>query len=84
MHGGASVRHLFDLPARRAFGGVRSLQLAQQLLLKLGCVVVPGQCVLAQAHEAFDEQGRLKSPRAQKAVDRLAANLVRLCGRLAG
>lgn len=67
-----------------AFGGVRSLQLAQQLLLKLGCVVVPGQCVLAQAHEAFDEQGRLKSPRTQKAVDRLAADLVRLCGRFAG
>jgi chromate reductase, NAD(P)H dehydrogenase (quinone) len=41
------------------FGGVGSLQLAQQLLLKLGCHVVPGQCVLPHADKAFDPEGRL-------------------------
>jgi chromate reductase len=64
-------------------GGVRSLQLAQQLLLKLGCHVVPGQCVLPHADKAFGNDGKLTDPRAQKAAGDLAASLVRTASRLA-
>ena len=65
------------------YGGVRSLQLAQQLLLKLGCHVVPGQLTLPHADKAFDEQGGLKEPRSQKALQALAVSLVRTATRLA-
>ena len=66
-----------------AFGGVRSLKLAQQLLLHLGCVVVPGQTALPHADAAFDEDAALKNVRTQQAVTRLAEDLVRLAGRVA-
>jgi len=66
-----------------AYGGVRSLQLAQQLLLKLGCHVVPGQATLPHADQAFDDHGALKDPRGFKAVQTLATELVRTAARLA-
>jgi chromate reductase len=66
------------------YGGVRSLQLAQQLFLKLGCHVVPGQCVLPNADKAFDAQGRPANPRTQKSVQALAAKLVLTATRLMG
>ena len=59
------------------FGGVRSMKLAQQLLLHLGCHVVPAQCFLPKAHEAFDDKGALKDARNQKAVQALADDLLR-------
>ncbi len=59
------------------FGGVRSMKLAQQLLLHLGCHVVPAQCFLPKAHEAFDDKGVLKDARNQKAVQTLADDLLR-------
>jgi chromate reductase, NAD(P)H dehydrogenase (quinone) len=64
-------------------GGVRSLQLAQQLLLKLGCHIVPGQCILPHADQAFDGQGKLREERSQKAVKALVDRLIDLTGRLA-
>jgi chromate reductase, NAD(P)H dehydrogenase (quinone) len=64
------------------FGGVRSMQHARHLLLHLGCHVVPAQCSLPKADEAFDEQGKLKEARAQKAVRTLAAELVRTARRM--
>jgi NAD(P)H-dependent FMN reductase len=64
-------------------GGVRSLQLAQQLLLKLGCHVVPGQCFLPQAAKAFDAEGRLTNARAHESVKALAARLADTARRLA-
>ncbi len=65
-----------------AFGGLRSQLLAQQLLAKLGCSVVPSLCVLPRAHEAFDEQGRLKDAKTHKNVQVLAAELVRVASHL--
>jgi len=65
-------------------GGVRSLQLAQQLLLKLGCVVLPGQCILPHADKAFDAQGRLLEDRSKKAVQAVAEKLVAMAARFAG
>ncbi len=66
-----------------AFGGLRSQLLAQQLLTKLGCHIVPLLCTLPRAHQAFDEQGGLKDAHAQKAAHALAAELVRTARLLA-
>ena len=59
-----------------AYGGVRSLQLAQQLLLKLGCHVVPGQTALPHADKAFDEHGALLDARTLKSLKSLVSDLV--------
>lgn len=66
-----------------AFGGMRSQQMAQQLLLKLGCHVVPGTTTLPGAHKAFDESGALTDERAKKSVRSLAAALVDTARRFA-
>ena len=66
-----------------ALGAVRSLVMAQQLLLKLGCQVVPGQVFLPQAHQAFDASGALKEERSKKSLKDLAGALIRHRGRLA-
>jgi len=58
-------------------GGVRSLAMAQALLLKLGCRVVPGQCFLANAGKGFDAEGRLVDARAEKNLKALMAKLAR-------
>ena len=65
------------------FGGVRSAQVARQLLLHLGCHVVPAQCTLPHADEAFDDQGALKNPRTWQAVQKVAEELVRTARLLA-
>ena len=65
------------------YGGIRSLQLAQQLLLKLGCLIVPLQTTLPHADKAFGPDGQLIEPRAQKALRALAAELVRTARRFA-
>ncbi|MEO6567363.1 MAG: NADPH-dependent FMN reductase, partial [Opitutaceae bacterium] len=64
------------------FGGVRSMQHARHLLLHLGCHVVPDQCSLPRANEAFNADGTLKDPRSQKSVDAVAAGLFQLAQRL--
>ncbi len=65
-----------------AFGGIRSMTLARQLLTHLGCQVIPAQCVLPNADKAFDATGRLQDPRTQKAVVAVANEIVRVADRL--
>lgn len=65
-----------------AFGGIRSMTLARQLLTHLGCLVVPVQCILPGADKAFDEQGKLKEERHRKSVDAIARELVRVTTKL--
>lgn len=64
------------------FGGVRSAQVARQLLLHLGCHVIPAQCTLPHADGAFDAAGVLKDPRTLAAVQKVASELVRTTVRL--
>jgi chromate reductase len=59
-----------------ALGAIRSLKLTQQLLLHLGCHVVPGNTMLPQAHKAFGPEGKLADPRSLKSVQELAKALV--------
>ena len=64
------------------FGGIRSMTLARQLLVHLGCHVIPAQCVLPQADKAFDEKGALKDERARKNVQAVAEQLIRVATQL--
>jgi NAD(P)H-dependent FMN reductase len=65
-------------------GGIRSLAMAQALLLKLGCQVVPGQCFLAHAGKAFDAGGRLIDAHAEKSLKGHIAKLARTVSAAAG
>ncbi len=58
-----------------AFGGIRSQKFAQQLLLHLGCHVVPGQMILPHANKAFADDGSLTDERALKSIRELASKL---------
>jgi NAD(P)H-dependent FMN reductase len=60
------------------YGGIRSLKLAQQLLLHLGCLIVPAQPALPQADKAFDAAGKLTNERSQKALREMAGKFVEL------
>ena len=59
-----------------AYGGNRSLKTTQQILLHLGCHIVPAMASLSQAHKAFGPDGKLTEPRALKSVQTLAAALL--------
>ena len=63
---------------------IRSMTLARSLLTHLGCVVVPAQCILPRADQAFDEQSRLKDERVRKNAQNVATELVRITTRLTG
>ena len=66
-----------------AFGGIRSMTLARQLLTHLGCHVIPTQCVLPHADKAFDQEGKLTDQRVAKTARAVAEALVRTTERLA-
>lgn len=64
------------------FGAIRSMTLARQLLTHLGCHVIPAQCILPRAADAFDESGALKDERARKNAAAVAEELVSVSARL--
>jgi chromate reductase, NAD(P)H dehydrogenase (quinone) len=64
------------------FGAIRSMTLARQLLTHLGCHVIPAQCILPKAAEAFDENGALKDERSRKNAAGVAEELVAVASRL--
>lgn len=63
-------------------GGIRGLDHVREVLGNIHCHVVPGMVSVAQAHEAFDENGGLRNDRTRTMLDNLVDNLVRLCGAL--
>lgn len=63
-------------------GGIRGLFHVRQVLTILGTLVIPTQFGLARAREAFNEDGSLKDPAHQQAVDRVATELVDILARL--
>lgn len=65
-----------------AFGGVLGLSHLRPILAKLGVNVLGTQVNLARAHEAFDEQGALKSEAVREHVRRLASELAQTAARL--
>lgn len=64
-------------------GGLRGLVHLRSILGNLGVLVLPRQQAVGKAHEAFDEKGALKDPKLAVAVQKLAAELVRITEKLA-
>ncbi len=58
-------------------GGIRALNHLRAILQNLTAFVIPSQFALARSHEAFAEDGSLKSADAQKAVEAVIAQLAR-------
>ncbi len=63
-------------------GGHRGLQQSRVPLEALGAVVYPRVFGLSQAHEAFDEQGRLKEPMLVRDVQALVQSFLHFGARL--
>mgnify|MGYP001192676617 CR=1 FL=1 len=58
-----------------ALGGLRGLVTVRSILSSIKVLVLPDQYALSRAHEAFDEEGRLRDPKADKIVSGLCAGL---------
>lgn len=64
-------------------GGLRAMNfLRQYLQMAIAMLVVPQQFALGRAHEAFDDRGALKDPKAEQAVAGVVNALLRLAGAL--
>jgi NAD(P)H-dependent FMN reductase len=65
-----------------ALGGLRGLFTVRSILSNIGVLVLPEQVAVMRAHEAFGPGGRLHDEKQQAAVQRLAARLVEVTGKL--
>lgn len=66
-----------------ALGGIRALSVLRTILANIGVLVIAPQTALPKAHEAFAEDGSLKDPKRQAAVEAQAKALVDLLKKLA-
>jgi NAD(P)H-dependent FMN reductase len=64
------------------FAGIRSMEAARNVLMNLGCLVVPKRLGIARANQAFDEAGRLKDPQLVAALDAVVKQVVQVAGTL--
>jgi chromate reductase, NAD(P)H dehydrogenase (quinone) len=62
-----------------AFAGIRGLIHLRAVTVNLGMTVISEQCSIAQASEAFDDNGLLRMPRSQAALAKVAQSLTSLC-----
>lgn len=63
-------------------GGLRGLNHLRDVLEALGVMVMPGQRAIAAAHQAFDEEGKLKDENLVQAIDNLVGEQLRLLSAL--
>jgi NAD(P)H-dependent FMN reductase len=63
-------------------GGYCGLFHLRALLGSIGVLVLSEQVTVAKAGEAFDEEGRLKDPKTQASVERVARRLVKVAAAL--
>jgi chromate reductase len=59
-----------------ALGGLRGLVHLRAILGNIRVLVLPDQVAVSRANEAFDAEGRLKDPKLQASVEKLAEKLV--------
>jgi len=67
-----------------ALGGLRGLVAVRSILSNIKVIVLPDQLAISKAHEAFQEDGTLKDPKQQAAVEAIASRLVGVAGKLKG
>lgn len=57
-------------------GGLRGLRHLREILTNLGVLVVPGQRAVSAAHNAFEENGKLKDEKLQEQLDGLVKDFL--------
>ncbi len=67
-----------------ALGGLRGLVHVRAILGNIGVLVLPQQVAVSRAFEAFTEDGKLKDPKQQSAIEQLGANLAHVLQKLKG
>ena len=67
-----------------ALGGLRGLVHVRSILGNIGVLVLPTQLAISKAHEAFDENGKLKDAKQQATVEKIAGQLVTTVSKLRG
>lgn len=67
-----------------ALGGLRALFHVRDIVGYLNMLVIPQQLALSRAHEAFAEDGALKDPALQKALNSVLGSLVTTARQIAG
>lgn len=65
-----------------AYGGLRGLVHARQVLQALGVLVLSEQVAVGRAHELFDAAGALTDARSRASITGLAQRLVSVCAKL--
>ena len=63
-------------------GGIRALPQVRHVLTVLGTLVIPEQLALARAADAFNDDGSLKDPKQNAAVEKVVAAFVQLLKKL--
>ena len=56
-------------------GGLRGLVHVRSILSNIGVLVLPDQRAISQAYEAFNDDGSLKDPKQQAAIEQIGAKL---------
>jgi NAD(P)H-dependent FMN reductase len=67
-----------------ALGGLRGLVHLRAILGNIRVIVLPQQKAIAKAHEAFDDEGRLRDEADRQAVEGIGSAVARAVERLAG
>lgn len=63
-------------------GGLRGLIHVRSILSSINVLVLPEQKAISSAFQAFDEEGKLKDPKQQEAVEQLGSKVATLLAKL--
>jgi NAD(P)H-dependent FMN reductase len=67
-----------------ALGGLRGLVTVRSLLSNIRVIVLPDQVAIPKAHEAFDQEDKLKDPKQQAGIEALGRDLAGILIKLKG
>jgi NAD(P)H-dependent FMN reductase len=63
-------------------GGLRGLIHVRSILSSINVLVLPEQKAISSAFQAFDEEGKLKDPKQQEAIEQLGSKVATLLAKI--